>query len=174
MIELIKVSNGNNEYPGNFTPKEIKIIKKNVKGRIINLFSGNSKLGHFRIDFSHNNATHKNDVFKWLELLTLSFKNYFLQTVIIDAPYNQRFGDKYQKIGNTPKQFIIFANAKKTTKLFQLIKEKINPQTIIIKSWNYYVPKGYRLEKGYLCYPGGYRKSTLLLILKKINTEVLI
>ena len=173
-MEIITVSNGDNKYPGNFTPKEIKIIKKYSKGsRITNLFSGISIIGDNRVDFSNPKANIKCDVFEWLELLSNGYKNYYKQTVIIDAPYNQRFADKYQKIGNTPKQFIIFANAKDTTKLFNLISKKINPRIIILKSWNYYVPKGYKLEKGYLCYPGGYRKSTLLLILRKINTEVL-
>ena len=166
-LEIINVGNGTKEYPGNFTKKELKIIKYNSKGRIINLFSGNSKFGLFRIDFTNSNATNNIDVFQWLESLTNGFRNYYQQTIIIDAPYNQRFGDKYQKIGNTSKQFIIFANTKDTTKLFELIGEKINPNIIIIKSWNYYIPKGYKLKNGYLCYPGGYRKSTLLLILEK-------
>ena len=43
------------------------------------------------------------------------------------------------------------------------------PEIIILKSWNYYLPKGYNLKKVYLCYPGGYRKSTILLILKRVN-----
>ena len=43
------------------------------------------------------------------------------KTVIIDAPYNQKFADTYKKLGNTPKQFIIFANTEKTTLLFILL-----------------------------------------------------
>lgn len=166
-FKIIKVGNGNNNYPGNFTKKELKIIKRNSIGRIINLFSGNSKIGHFRIDFNNRNATHNQDVFNWLESLTDGFKIFYQQTVIIDAPYNQKFANKYQKLGNTPKQFIIFADTKNTTKLFTLIKEKINPLIIIIKSWNFYEPAGYELLKGFLCYAGGFRKPTLLEILKK-------
>ena len=170
-LKIINVGNGTKDYPGNFTKKELKIIKYNSKGRIINLFSGNSKFGICRIDFSNINATKNIDVFLWLDSLSNGFKNYFQQTVIIDAPYNQKFADKYQKIGNTKKQFIIFANTRDTTKLFELIKEKIDPIIIIIKSWNYYIPKGYQLKEGYLCYPGGYRKSTLLLILERGNMK---
>lgn len=172
MIKLIKVGNGTSEYPGNFTKKENQIIKKNAKGRIINLFSGNSKIGNFRIDFSNSNATNNINVFEWLKSLNSSFKIYHNQTVIVDAPYNQKFGDKYQKLGNTQKQFIIFANAKDTTKLFDLISEKINPKTIILKSWNYYCLKKYEIKECYVCYPGGYRKSTFLIIMKK-KQEVL-
>jgi len=124
-FKLIKVGNGNNNYPGNFAKKELKIIKYNSIGRITNLFSGDSKFGHFRIDFNNKNTTHNQDVFSWLENLTDCFKIFYQQTVIIDAPYNQKFADKYQKIGNTPKQFIIFADTKNTTKLFALIKKKL-------------------------------------------------
>ena len=162
-LEIITVGNGNNKYFGNFTAKERNIILKNCTGKILNLFSRKSKIGHTRIDFEFGNCTM--DVFDYLNYITL-LKNYF-ETIIIDAPYNQKFGNKYQKIGNTPKQFIIFANTRQTTILWNKIIE-LNPKIIILKSWNYYIPKGYQLKKGYLCYPGGYRKSTLLLIMSKI------
>lgn len=160
-IEIIKVGNGSKNYPGNFTKKEITIIKKWTIGKTLNLFSGKSEIGNIRIDFTYGNL--KGNVFDILE--KTEFNNF--DTVIIDAPYNQKFANKYQKIGNTQKQFIIFASTKLTTELFKLIKTKINPLIIILKSWNYYIPKGYYLEKGYLCYPGGFRKSTILEILKK-------
>ena len=162
-LEIITVGNGSNEYFGNFTKKENKIILENSTGKILNLFSGKSKIGHVRVDFEYGNCTM--DVFDYLNNI-IEMTNYF-DTIIIDAPYNKKFGNKYQKIGNTPKQFIIFADTKKTIILWDKIIE-LNPKIIILKSWNYYIPKGYILEKGYLCYAGGYRKSTLLLILHKI------
>ena len=176
-MEVITVSNGSNKYPGDFTNKEIEIITKYAKGRIINLFSGSSTIGNFRIDFSHPNATENDDVFNWLEGLDGGFKIYYQQSVIIDAPYNKRFGDKYnalnqfQTLNNSLEQFIIFANSKKTTLLFDLIRNKIDPNIIILKSWNYYVLPGYTLKKGYICYAGGYRKATFLLILEKRAME---
>ena len=159
-LEVIKVGNGSEDYPGNFTKKELQIIKYASKGRVLNLFSGKCGFGNERIDFSSKEATKNMDVFEYIK-----FCHYY-DTIIIDAPYNQRFADKYKKIGNTPKQFIIFADTKKTTYLFDQIY-KWNPKVIILKSWNYYIPRGYKLKKGYLCYPGGYRKSTLLLIFVK-------
>lgn len=158
-LEVITVNNGSNEYPGNFTSEEIEIIKNNTTGNILNLFSGKSDIGNIRIDYKF--GVIKEDVFEFLYYNTLHF-----DTIIIDAPYNQKFADTYQKIGNTEKQFIIFANAKKTTLLWDYIK-KLKPEIIILKSWNYYIPKGYKLKKGYLCYAGGYRKPTLLLIMER-------
>jgi len=170
-LKIINVDNGNNNYPGNFCKKEIEIIKKNIlPGLSLNLFSGKSSLGNVRIDYSFGNF--KMNVFNYLN--SLSSKNEIeyidFKTVIIDFPYNDKFAKKYQKIGNTPKQFIGFANTKDTTILFNHLI-RLEPKRIIIKSWNYYIVKGYKLKKGYLCYPGGYRKSTLLLIMDKIGVD---
>ncbi len=161
-MQVINVANGSNQYPGDFTPEEKRIIMYNSKGNILNLFSGSSTIGNVRVDFSHSNATHKTDVFKFLK----ENQDYY-NTIIIDAPYNQRFAEKYREISQISwEQFIIFADVKKTTKLWNYIK-KIEPEIIILKSWNYYCLKGYYIAKAFLCYPGGYRKSTILLIMRK-------
>jgi len=165
MIKVINVSNGDSKYPGNFTPKELKIIKYNSKGRILNLFSGRSYFGNIRVDYACEEANIKSDVFSFLENTQQIFK-----TIIIDAPYNRKFADKYQKLNNTPEQFIIFTHAERTTYFWSLIK-KLKPIRIILKSFNYYIPEGFILDKGYLCYAGGYRKPTLLLILSKGGEE---
>lgn len=163
-ITFKKVGNGTPNYPGDFTKKEKSLIRSHSKGKILNLFSGISTLGNIRVDYSSKMANINMDVFQFLELFNQKFN-----TVIIDPPYNQRFADKYQKIGNTPKQFIIFASVKQTKRLFSLIEKQINPDILIIKSWNYYLPLGYSEEnsQAYLCYAGGYRKSTILMICKR-------
>jgi hypothetical protein len=161
-IKIICVGNGDSSYPGNFAKKERDLINKNTFGRVLHLFSGRSLIGDVRIDFSTKEATINDDVFNYLVNCEEKF-----ETVILDPPYNDIFAKKYQKIGNTPNQFIVFANSKKTTELFNLIREKIDPSKIIIKSWNYYVPKGYEDIGSYLCYAGGYRKSTILMICNK-------
>lgn len=163
-MKILKVGNGSNNYFGNFTTEEISIIKYNCLHPVLNLFSGKSNIGDIRIDYSCKEATHNLDVFEYLKKSNNHFK-----TVIIDAPYNQKFADKYQELGKTPKQFIIFADVKGTNTLFKFIKENIKPIRIIIKSWNYYCPKEYSVKESYLCYAGGYRKSTILLILEKNN-----
>ena len=166
-LEIINVGNGDNNYPGNFTKKENKIIRKYMKDNTLHLFSGKSLIGNVRIDFSCKEATHRGNVFLWLPLMENRFK-----TVLLDPPYNQKFGDKYNKFNEmNEKQFIIFADTPKTTILFNEIR-RINPDIIIMKSWNYYIVKGYKLLKGFVCYAGGYRKSTFLIIMKKINTLI--
>ena len=161
-ITLIKVGNGSKDYHGDFTKKEIQIIKNSVRVPTLHLFSGKSDIGNIRVDFKFGNI--KDDVFNFLQFVKPSLFN----TVIIDAPYNSKFADKYQKIGNTPKQFIIFADARKTTELFNHII-RIAPEVVVLKSWNYYCIKGYDIKDCFICYAGGYRKPTFLIIMRKIK-----
>ena len=165
-MKLIKVGNGSAEYPGNFTKKEIRIIKNKIEGKTLHLFSGKSDIGEVRIDYKYGNF--RVDVIYYLKCVS---KNAF-QTIIIDAPYNQKFADIYQKLGNTPDQFIIFADTKKTTELFELV-DYLCPDLIILKSWNYYCLPRYEIKESYLCYPGGYRKSTILLIMKRKQMKLI-
>lgn len=158
-LKILNVGNGTSDYPGNFTKEEIKIIRKNIIGRCLHLFSGKSDLGDVRVDYSYGNV--KEDVFAFLEINREKFR-----TVILDAPYNTKFADKYKKIGSTPEQFVIFANTRGTGILFKHII-KLNPEIIILKSRHYYIIKGYELLEGYCCYAGGYRKPTILLIMRK-------
>ena len=164
-MRLITVSNGNSEYPGNFTKEEIIIINKNILGNCLHLFSGKSDIGDIRVDYKHGNV--KSDVF-----LFLGYNQTHFDTILIDAPYNHKFASKYQELGTTPKQFIIFADAKKTTELFDII-DKSDPEVIILKSWNYYCLPRYEIKESYLCYPGGYRKSTILLIMKRKQMKLI-
>jgi hypothetical protein len=169
LLKLVKVGNGSDEYPGNFTKQEITIINRFKKGKTLNLFSGRSLIGNERIDFSCKEATINQDVFEFLKKNDLYF-----DTVILDPPYNSNFARIYEKLGNTPKQFIVFANSDKTAALFDLIEEKVNPKRIIIKSWNYYVPKNFKMLDAFVCYPGGYRKSTILMICERMYQGELI
>lgn len=167
-MQLIKVGNGSPAYHGDFAKKEIELIQANIKGSCIHLFSGKSLIGNVRIDLSCDEATIKGDVFELLPDF-IDHKASF-NTVIIDPPYNEKFAGKYDKLSSVKgKQFIIFASVEKTTKLFDMIAQ-LNPQVIIIKSWHYYVPKTMLEEKSscYVCYAGGYRKPTFLMICRRI------
>ena len=159
-IELLRISNGNNNYPGNFTKEEIEIMRINSKYPILHLFSGKSKIGTVKVDYKYGDF--KMDVFDYLE----QHKDRKFKTIIIDAPYNKKFADIYEKLGDTGEQFIIFANAKKTTLLFDYI-DRIDPDVIILKSWNYYCLERYKIRKCYICYAGGYRKSTFLIVMER-------
>lgn len=158
-IEIINVGNGTKEYPGNFTKKEKEIINNAIIGFSLHLFSGKSNIGDVRVDFEYGNV--KMDVFEYLTTYDINSAEF--QTIILDAPYNAKFALKYDNLNPNEdnEQFIIYAQSKKTTTLWNLIREH-NPKRIIQKSWNHYVPKGYHLNHSYVCYAGGFRRQTFL------------
>jgi hypothetical protein len=167
-IEFHTVDNGG-RYPGSFTKFEYEMIQEMSFGNILHLFSGSSEFGHTRIDLAHSNATDNVDVFDFLKEESIKSK---FDTVIMDPPYNKKFAEKYAALGNTDlkKQFVIFAQAKRTTEFFILLK-RINAKRYIMKSWNWYVPKGYKVFRCIVGYAGGYRKPTWLVILDKIDEK---
>lgn len=166
-IKIITVGNsGVENYPGNFTNEEIEIIKDNIIGKVLHLFSGRSLIGDIRVDFSQNEATIKGDVFEYLKI----HQNEEIDTILLDPPYNDQYGKKYDSLNKNKdkedqKQFVIYANSVGTTELFTLMTN-LNPKRIIMKSWQYYnfSKYGYIDAGSYLCYAGGYRKPTFLMI----------
>ena len=172
-LEIINVGNGDSNYKGNFVKKEIKIIESNIFGNTLHLFSGRSQIGNIRIDLYCNEATYNISVENFIEEYN-EFSSGKINTVIIDSPYNEKFANLYDNYGKNlgniieeSKQTILFASTKKTTNLFNWLNDVLKPERIIIKSWNYYILKEYQLTKGYLCYAGGYRKPTILLIMDR-------
>ena len=165
-LEFSNVDNGG-KYPGSFTKKEYSWLSQFSKGKILHLFSGSSQLGDIRVDLANLAATINADVFKYLSQPLDHF-----DTVILDPPYNQKFAEKYAKLSGTDwrKQFIIFAQTEKTTTLFNRLIE-LSPQRIILKSWNWYVVKGYYPFKAFVCYAGGYRKPTFFMVMEKLPLQ---
>lgn len=169
-MKIITVGNsGAEDYPGNFTKEEDELIKANMIGKVLHLFSGRSLIGDIRVDFSQEEATIKSDVFEYLR----THQNEQVDTIVLDPPYNDRFADKYDKANKSgnkhqQKQFVIFANSRETTELFQLMAG-LKPKRIIMKSWQYYnfSTYGYTDIGSYICYAGGYRKPTFLMICEK-------
>lgn len=62
---------------------------------------------------------------------------------------------------------------KGTKQLFRLIC-KLSPGRIIIKSWGYYglERRNYGMNTGCVCYAGGYRKPTFLLLYTKLQVPL--
>lgn len=165
-LEVITVDNGSSEYPGSFAKKEQEIIRVYMKEPCLHLFSGRSRIGSVRVDLSCDEATHKQDVFEYLEGCKEKFA-----TVLLDPPYNDKFADKYEKLnikGDKGKQFVVFADSGRISRLFDLIVG-LDPEIIIMKSWYYYVFRGYDILTGFVCYAGGYRRPCFLLVEKRMN-----
>lgn len=165
-MAFANVDNGG-KYPGSFTKKETDWITKYSIGKILHLFSGSSTFGDVRVDLANPHATINTDVFTFLKENQTPYN-----TVIADPPYNFRFAEKYAKLANSDvaKQFVIFAQAQKTTEFFNALIQ-LKPDRIILKSWNWYVVKGYTVLYSVLCYAGGYRKPTIFLVLERKETQ---
>jgi adenine-specific DNA methylase len=163
-VEFARVDNGGH-YPGSFTKKEYDWIHQFSTGKVLHLFSGSSLFGDCRVDLSHENATKNADVFEFLEQNSI-----YYDTILLDPPYNSRFAQRYAILSKSDvsRQFIIFAQAEKTTTFFNHLI-RLAPKRIIMKSWNWYVVKGYKVVNSILCYAGGYRKPTLFMVLEKIE-----
>ena len=86
---------------------------------------------------------------------------YEYDSIIIDPPYNERYMKIYAKNQEQKSDFVIFADTRRTTLLFDWIR-KIKPQQIIMKSFQFYRFAGYNV-KGFITYAGGYRKPIFLL-----------
>jgi hypothetical protein len=164
-LNIITIGNNKSNFVGAFVNKEITIIKKWIEPPCLHLFSGSSKIGDTRIDISHENATHNMDVFDFLETNQDDFK-----TILLDPVYNKKHEKIYNTHGQIFTSFSMFANTPKTSLLWKLIS-KLRPEKIILKSWYYYIPRNYDFEEGYLCYPGGYRKSTILLKMSRKDLQ---
>lgn len=81
-FEVLSGTTFDNDYPGAF-PREVnRVIKGLVKGEILNLYSGSSKIGSVRIDIDHYNATDHLDVEEFIKN-----DNRDWGWVILDPPY---------------------------------------------------------------------------------------
>ena len=159
ILSVITVSNCREDYKGGFTKEEEQIIKEWIRNSYtLNLFSGMSELGNIRIDLNFDSkATNFIDVFEFIQ--DSSIRNF--QSIIIDPPYNERYMKIYTKNQKQKSDFVIFADTRRTTLLFNWIK-LIHPEQIILKSFQFYRFEGYNV-KGYITYAGGYRKPIFLL-----------
>jgi hypothetical protein len=161
-VEFARVDNGG-KYPGSFTKKEYDWLKTYALGSVLHLFSGSSVFGDVRVDLANPNATHQQDVFEFLRTNTRPF-----DSVVLDPPYNAKFAERYAALfnGKAAHQFIIFAQCQKTTDLWTLLHH-LSPRRILLKSWNWYIVKGYHMFRCFVCYAGGYRKPTFFLIMDR-------
>lgn len=129
---------------------------------VLNLFSGNSTIGHDRIDLDNQNATCKMDVNDWLDIHKIERYD----VIIIDPPFSKDKYNLYGKIfnGNYGKWFIEIK--RKASKLLA-----VGGKMIILgysaegmaANW------GYNNERLYIYTLGAMRPSFFMSISKKIE-----
>ncbi len=156
--EAIGMGTARGYYDGEFTPAVEKIIKywlNKYPGKVLHLFSGNSKIGDVRIDIDNPNATHNLKVEEFLKQHT---DNY--EWILLDPPYLVESHDlKGYKISKA------FSASVPARRLFQKWAQKY-AKRIIWLDLCAPLPEGYKREKLYFLLPGGYRNLRILSILK--------
>jgi len=148
-------------YDGEFTPVVEKLIKhwlNKYPGKILHLFSGNSKIGDVKVDIDNPNATWNMEVETYLKRSQDNF-----EWVLLDPPYLVESHDlKGYKISKA------FSASVPARRLFQEWAQK-HTKRIIWLDLCAPLPEGFEREKLYFLLPGGYRNVRVLSILRKEN-----
>jgi len=157
--EALGMGTAKGEYDGQFTPAVDKLIKYwtwyKYPGKILHLFSGNSRIGNIRVDIDNPNATHNVDVEEYLKQSKENF-----EWVLLDPPYLVESHDlRGYKISKA------FSADVPARRLFQEWAQK-HTKRIIWLDLCAPLPQGFRREKLYFLLPGGYRNIRVLSILK--------
>ena len=152
-------------YKWTFRAKKVKkVVEKNCKGKILNLFAGKTKLNveEVRVDLSNEFKPDYN--MKAIDFLNLaSQKNWKYDTIIYDPPWNQRKSKEFYN-GNYIGVF---------TKLKNNIIEILNPKGITISVGytlsNFGKIRGLQLTKYYDVNPFGEIRPYYIAIETKVK-----
>ena len=94
-VEVLGMGFNNSTYPGAFTKPVEAIIKSQITGAVLHLFSGQSLIGNERIDIDNKNASLNCNVKDFIKS-----DNRHWDWVILDPPYNiTRVGTKLKGYG---------------------------------------------------------------------------
>lgn len=159
-IEVRPLGISKGEYPGQFTPQVEKIIKQwliKYPGKVLNLFSGISKIGDVRVDFDNPNATIHGSVEDYLRTSEEKF-----EWVILDPPYLVNSAELKTgfKISRP------FSCSIPARRLFEAWAVRHTKRIIYL---DVCCPRfhGFKRIKVYFLLPGGYRNLRVLTISKK-------
>jgi len=160
-IEICGLGNNITGYPGGFTPVIDKILKETIKangrGKILHLFSGVSTIGDERIDLGTVEATKRIDVLSFIEK-----DNRFWNWIILDPPYEIK---RKSKIEEYSRNSSVAADVQLRTALLEYFKNHTN--NILWLDMCAPLPDGFKREKLWFLFPGGYHTLRILNWLKR-------
>ena len=147
-----------NDYPGCFAVEVDKVIRQTVKGSVLHLYSGTSRIGDVRVDIDNPNATFNGDV-----EIFVKTDNREWDFVILDPPYQITRTDV--KLNGYGIKGAISANVDRR----RLIKDYLQRHTENVLWLDQCAPmiKGYRREKLWLVLPGAFKNVRVLSWLKR-------
>jgi hypothetical protein len=145
-------------YPGSFSIEVEKIIKSIIKSPCLHLFSGKSKLGDERIDFSSKEATKNMDVFEFIKQDNKNWK-----WCILDPPYN--IDKPQQKLKGYSNITPVSASIPKRNALSEYFLKHV--ENILWLDLCAPLPEGFQRIKLWFLLPGSYRHVRVLSWLKR-------
>jgi len=161
-IEVTGLGGNYTSYPGAFTNGVDTIIKKTIHGRVLNLFSGVSKIGEERIDFLRPEATKNCDVFDFI-----LENEQIWDFVIADPPY---------AIKSAPDKLAVYGSIKPFTgnipyQRAMAIFLKKYAKNVLWLDVSAPLPEGFERVKMWVLLPGGWHFVRVLSWLKNINLK---
>jgi len=159
-IEICGMGGNYSGYPGAFPTKVEKIIKDTIHGRVLNLFSGVSKIGNVRVDLLRKEATINSDVFDFIQKSKLIY-----DFVIVDPPYAIKSAPNKLKIYGSIKPFT--GNVPYQRKMSEFLKT--HARNVLWLDCSAPLPAGFKREKMWVLLPGGWHFIRVLSHLKNTN-----
>lgn len=159
-IEITGLGGNYTGYPGAFTTGVKKIIEDTIYGRVLNLFSGVSRIGEERVDFLRPEATINCDVFDYIQ------KNRrYWDFVIADPPY---------AIKSAPDKLAIYGSIKSFTGNIPYQRKMVDflrkyAHNVLWLDQSAPLPAGFRRVKVWVLLPGGWHFVRVLSHLKNIK-----
>ncbi|GAI14049.1 unnamed protein product [marine sediment metagenome] len=163
-IEVCGMGGNNTGYPGGFPGRVQKIIQETIHGRILNLFSGVSKIGEVRIDLLRSEATKNCDVFDFI-----STDRRIWDFVIADPPYALKSNPEKLKIYGSVKPFT--GNIPFERKMSEYLKKYA--KNVLWLDLNAPLPPGFKRKKVWLLLPGGWHFVRVLSWLENLEKNQL-
>lgn len=156
-IEICGLGGNYANYPGAFCTGVKKIILETIHGRILNLFSGVSKIGDVRVDFLRSEATHNCDVFDFIQT-----NKEIWDFVIADPPYAIKSAFDKLKIYGSIRPFS--GNVPYQRKMSEFLRKYA--KNVLWLDQSAPLPQGFKREKIWVLLPGGWNFIRILSHLK--------
>jgi len=151
-VEITGLGMNRTGYPGAFTPTVDRIINQTIYGKVLNLFSGVSKIGDVRVDIERLEATHRKHVLTFIEQDTR-----YWDFIILDPPYEIKTKSKieiYARVSSVAADVLL------RTKLSDYFSN--HTDNILWLDICAPLPKGFKRKKLWFLFPGGYHTLRVL------------
>jgi hypothetical protein len=159
-VEVCGLGINGTGYPGGFPNGVEKIILNTIYGRVLNLFSGVSKIGDVRVDLLRPEATDNCDVLDFIQVNEVVW-----DFVLADPPYSLKSAPAKLKIYGSVEHFT--GNIPYQRKMAEFLKNYA--KNVLWLDQSAPLPAGFKRVKVWVLLPGGWAFVRVLSWLKNVN-----